>query len=581
MNVLVPVAVGAALLGLGSRFYGRFIARRLGIDPARPTPAVTQPDGRDYVPTRVPVLFAHHFSAIAGAGPILGPTIALLYGFAPTWSWVVLGGIFFGAAHDLSALFASVRQGGRSMAEVARSSLGNTGFALFILFTLVLIVLVTSAFLAATAVSLTSMWPAARLGLDPADSWMRIVDRDGTPTAVIGGIASTSVVIITALSPLVGWLLYRRGLKTRWAYPLATAICLGSIAAGVAYPITMDPKVWMVVLSGYVLVAAGVPVWLILQPRDFINVQILYVGIAALVAGLVVGGLGGLQMQAPLIDVVRARSSPALGPIWPFLFTTIACGAISGFHSMIASGTTSKQVASEASLKRIGFDGMLLESLLALCVLVAVGAALSYDDYTSLVHPTVEGARSNPILAFSLSVGLLCDRAFGIPTAAGTVFGILLVEGFVVTTLDAAVRINRYLFEELWAILFRGKAPRLMRHYWFNSGLSVVLMLFLAWTNAFSAIWPVFGSANQLLAALALIAVSAWLIGLGKKPWYTLVPAAVMLVTTIATLVLLVRRYAAAGQWALLAADLALVALAGALVVVAVRRLAGPKAVTR
>ena len=178
MNVLVPIVVGAALLGLGSRFYGRFISSRLGIDPARPTPAVTQTDGRDYVPTRVPVLFAHHFSAIAGAGPILGPTIALLYGFAPTWSWVVLGGIFFGAAHDLSALFASVRQGGRSMAEVARNSLGNTGFALFILFTLVLIVLVTSAFLAATSVSLTSMWPAARLGLDPADSWMRIVDRD-------------------------------------------------------------------------------------------------------------------------------------------------------------------------------------------------------------------------------------------------------------------------------------------------------------------------------------------------------------------------------------------------------------------
>ena len=398
--------------------------------------------------------------------------------------------------------------------------------------------------------------------------------KDGTPLAVIGGIASTSVVIITLLSPLVGWLLYRRGLKTSYAYPLATIICVGSIAAGIHFPIAIDPKVWMVILSCYVLVAAGVPVWLILQPRDFINVQILYVGIAALITGLVVAGAGGLEMQAPMIDLADAEASPALGPIWPFLFTTIACGAISGFHAMIASGTTSKQVASEAHMKRIGFDGMLLESMLALCVLVAVGACLSFEDYASIVHPTIAGAKSNPILAFSLAVGRLCDRAFGIPTAAGTVFGILLVEGFVVTTLDAAVRINRYLFEELWNILFRGRVPSVMRHYWFNSGLSVVLMLVLAWTNAFNTIWPVFGSANQLLAALAMIAVSAWLIGKGKKPWYTLVPASVMLVTTIGTLSLLVERYYEAGQWSLLAADLALMLLSAALVVLAVHRLA-------
>lgn len=576
MNVLVPIAVGALLLFLGSRFYGRFLARRLGLDPSRPTPAVANEDGRDFVPTRTPVLFAHHFSAIAGAGPILGPTIALMYGLAPGWTWVILGGIFFGAAHDLAALFASVRQGGRSMAEVARNSLGNAGFSLFLLFTLVLIVLVTSAFLAATAVSLTSMWPAASLGLDPADSWMRIVDRGGVPHAVIGGIASTSVVIITLASPLLGWLMYRRGLKTAWAWGLATLVCAGSIAVGVYLPITMAPGVWMLVLSGYVLLAAGVPVWLILQPRDFINVQILYVGIGALVIGLIVAGVGGMTLQAPLLDVTRGEASGTLGPIWPFLFTTIACGAISGFHSMIASGTTSKQVRTEGDIKLIAYDGMLLESLLALCVLVAVGSALSFDDYARLVHPTIEGAKSNPILAFSLSVGRLCETAFGIPTAAGTVFGILLVEGFVVTTLDAAVRINRYLFEELWRILFRGRVPALLRHYWFNSGLSVLLMLGLAWTNAFNAIWPVFGSANQLLAALAMIAVSAWLIGLGRKPWYTLVPAGVMLVTTIGTLSLLVVRYIEAGQWTLLAADLALMILSASLVVLAVVRFSRP-----
>jgi carbon starvation protein len=574
MNVLVLVLAGGAVLLLGSRWYGAYVARRLGIEPERPTPAVALQDGRDYVPTRTPVLFAHHFSAIAGAGPILGPTIAVLFGFAPAWLWVVLGGVFFGAAHDFAALFASVRQGGKSMAEVARNSLGNAGFSLFILFTLVLIVLVTSAFLAATAVSLTSMWPAAKLGVEAGDTVMRIVTQDGNPLVVIGGIASMSVVIITLASPLLGWLIYRRGMNTIAAYFLASFICLASVVAGVIYPIRLDPNVWMVILSIYVLLAAGLPVWLILQPRDFINVQILYLGIAALVAGIVVAGIGGLEMSVPALNLGPAEASPLLGSLWPFLFTTVACGAISGFHAMIATGTTAKQVASEKHLKRMGFDGMLLESLLALCVIVVVGSVLTLDDYAGIVHPTMAGAKSNPILAFSLSVGGLLNRAFGIPTAGGTVFGILLVEGFVVTTLDAAVRINRYLFEELWNILFAGKPPRLLTHYWFNSGLSVVLMLILAYTNAFQAIWPVFGSANQLLAALALIAVSAWLMGMGRKrPLFTLLPAGAMLVTTLATLALLAPRYYEGGQYALLGADLALIALSVALVWVAGRKL--------
>ncbi len=574
MNVLIPVLVGAAILVLGSRFYGRYISRRLGVERDRPTPANTQEDGRDFVATRQPVLFAHHFSAIAGAGPILGPTFAVLYGMAPGWLWVVLGGIFFGAAHDFAALFASVRQGGRSMAEVARNALGKAGFGLFIGFTLVMIVLVTSAFLAATSVSLTSMWPAARLAIDPSDTLMSIVEVKGQAMAVIGGIASTSVVIITLASPLLGYLLYKRQLHLGVAYPLAALICLGSIAAGVVFPIRLDPQLWMVILSVYVFLAAGVPVWVILQPRDFINVQILYVGIGALLLGLVVAGVGGLETQAPLLALERARSSTTLGPVWPFLFTTIACGAISGFHAMIATGTTAKQVASEGHLKRIAFDGMLLESLLALCVIVVIAAALPFGDYAAVVHPTAAGVKSNPILAFSLSVGGLLERAFHVPLAAGTVFGILLVEGFVVTTLDAAVRINRYLFEELWTILFRGRQPRLLRHHWFNSGLSVALMLVLAYSNAFEAIWPVFGSANQMLAALALIAVSAWLMAAGRRrPLFALIPAAAMLVTTVGTLGLLLPRYADAGQWALFVADLALVALALALVGVALRRM--------
>ena len=576
MNVLIPIAAGGILLFLGSRFYGRHMSRWLGIDAARTTPAVAAEDGRDFVPTRLHVLFAHHFSAIAGAGPILGPTMAVIYGFAPAWFWIVLGGIFFGAAHDLAALFVSVRSGGRSMAEVARSALGPAGFTLFILFSIVMIVLVTSAFLAATAKSLTSMWPVEQLGLEAGQRLLRTVtDANGKVVGVIGGIASTSVIIITVLSPLVGFLI-RRGATRLWAsYLVAAAICAGSIAVGFHLPVSLDPQVWMVVLSVYVLLAAGLPVWFILQPRDFINVQILYAGIAMLVAALVSCGLQGLTITAPAWNV--AEGSAKLGLVWPMLFITIACGAISGFHSMVASGTSAKQISSERHLKRVGFDAMLLESLLALCVLAAVCSSLDFGVYKGIMFPDDPKITANPILAFSLAVGHLVERGLHIPTAYGTVFGILLVEGFVVTTLDAAVRLNRYLFEELWEILLgKGRVPAAMRHPWFNSGLSVALMLFLAWTNAFSAIWPVFGAANQLLAALSLIAVSVWLVAQGRKglPLQTALPAAAMLVTTIASLCVLLPKYWGKGQWSLVAADVALMALAAGVVIVTVVMLA-------
>jgi carbon starvation protein len=238
---------------------------------------------------------------------------------------------------------------------------------------------------------------------------------------------------------------------------------------------------------------------------------------------------------------------------------------------MVASGTSAKQVASEAHLKRIGYDGMLLESLLALAVLLAVGSSLDFIDYKAIVYPVAAGVKSNPILAFSLSVGRLLEGVFAIPTAYGTVVGILLVEGFVIT-LDAAVRLNRYLFEELWEILFgKGGVPALLRHPWFNSGLSVAAMLALAWTNAFNTIWPIFGSANQLLAALSLIVVSAWLLkkGRGKFPLFTAIPAAAMLVTTVASLLLLLPRYWADQSWSLVAANLLLLVLTCGMVVYA------------
>ncbi len=577
MNVLLVLALaGVAFLAAG-RFYSRWLSRALGLVPDADTPAVARNDGRDYVPTKTFIVFAHHFSAIAGAGPILGPTMALLFGFVPAWLWIVFGAIFIGAVHDFSALFVSVREGGKSMAEVARKTMGNAGFNLFIAFTIVMIVLVTSSFLSATAISLTSLWPLAKIGVREGETILKTVVRDGVVMGRIGGIASTSVIFITFCSPLLGWLITRKGLKTGPAYLIAAAICVVSVLLGIAVPVTLGPTAWMIIISVYVFIAAGVPVWVILQPRDFINVQILYGGITLLVLSLLRTGLGGLRVSVPSLNLAEGIQN--LGLIWPMMFITIACGAISGFHCLVAGGTTGKQIAKEGDTRKVGYNAMLLESLLAVCVLLAIGAAMSFSDYKAIVWPADPAVKSNPILGFSLAAGQLFHRGLGIPVSLGTVFGILLVEGFVVTTLDAAVRLNRYLFEELWSILFK-RVPRFLTYYWTNSAISVVLMWVLASSNAFSALWPIFGTANQLLAALTLLTVSAWLLLRRKKNLFTLIPAVFMILTTLVSLVILLNNYLRDGKVLLVGADLLLLGLSGGVVWLFLKTFLRPRALS-
>jgi carbon starvation protein len=568
MNVLVVLIAAAAVFLLAGRFYSRYIARSLGEDPGHTTPAVSCCDGRDYVPTKTYVVFAHHFSAIAGAGPILGPTMAILYGFVPAWLWVVFGGVFIGAVHDYTTLFVSMREGGKSMAEVARKTLGDSGFRLFIAFTIVMIVLVTSSFLSATSISLTSLWPLAKIGVREGETFLKTVVRDGVVMGRIGGIASTSVIFITLCSPFLGFLLYKKNLKTAAAYLLAAAICVGSVFLGIAFPVTLAPTTWMIIISVYVLIAAGVPVWLILQPRDFINVQILYAGIGLMIVSLFSCGFQGMTVTMPKFNL--AEGTLNLGFIWPMMFITIACGAISGFHCLVAGGTTGKQLAKETAARHVGYNSMLLESLLSVCVLLALGAVMAFSDYKAIVWPADPAVKSNPILGFSLAAGRLFHEGLGIPVALGTVFGILLVEGFVITTLDAAVRLNRYLFEELWTILFK-RVPRFLKHYWFNSGVAVALMWGLAFSNAFNALWPIFGTANQLLAAMALLTVSAWLLLRKQRNWFTLVPAVFMIATTLASLGILLSGYIKKGNYILIAADLLLFALSAGVVALSVK----------
>jgi carbon starvation protein len=570
MNAALLLVIAVILFYLGYRFYSRYISKVFEENDKNPTPACSMKDDCDYVPTKPIVLFGHHFASIAGGGPIIGPTVALLFGFIPVWLWVVFGSIFIGAVHDMTAMFASVREKGKSVAEIAKSTLGNTGFFLFISFTIIMLLLVTSAFLGLTATALTSLLSLDVLKLASDQTVVKTVIVGGVAFAQIGGIASTSVIVITCFAPVIGYLLYKKGINAYTASGLAIVVCIFSIIVGMSYPVTLNTTTWMIILSFYCLLAAGIPVWIILQPRDFTNSFLLYTGIAAMFIAGIVAGIKGVTFNAPALNIADGTSK--LGPIWPFLFITVACGAISGFHCLVAGGTSSKQVSKESDIKKIAFGGMLTEGMLAVGVMVAVGCGMAFADYTNIVFPTVAGIKSNPILAFAAGAGGLLNMGLGIPPVYGTIFGILLVEGFVITTLDTAVRLNRYLFEELWQVIFKN-VPKIMKSYLFNALLCVILMFLLAYNNAFLVIWPIFGSANQLLASLALIAVSVWLVKRDKNIWFTVLPAIFMMVTTLYSLVvLLLDKYIPKQNIMLSVADVLLIILSIGVIVMAYKK---------
>lgn len=574
MNVLFVLFVTVFIFWLAYKVYGNYIGNLFGINDKNLTPACSISDCRDYVPTKGLVVFSHHFSSIAGGGPIIGPTIALLYGFYPSWLWILLGAVFFGAVHDLTTLLVSIRERGRTIADITRRTLGKEGYVLFILFVIFMVILVTSAFLGLTTTALTSSVSPEVLGLKDSRGILKtFIDSSGGLKVRIGGVASTSVIIITIFSPLIGFLLYKKRMRVAVASIVSVVILSLSIIGGLFYPVTIRPELWMMILSIYVFFAAGLPVWFVLQPRDFINSFILYAGIATLVIGLFVGGLEGLSINYPSFNITEGNAK--VGLLWPILFITIACGAISGFHSLIASGTTSKQIAKESHAKKIGLGAMLLEGLLAVVVLTVISSCLDFNSYREIVFPSSPYNKSNPVLAFSISMGKVLSMSTGLPIYIGTIFGIMMIEGFLITTLDTAVRLNRYLFEEIWQVLMKDP-PAIVRSYLFNAGLSVLLMFVFAYKQAFLSLWPVFGSANQLLAALSLLTVSAWLIRKGKKALFTLLPAIFMLITTIASLLYLLKtKYIPSHNLLLIVFSAALVLLSSGLVFIAIRRTKG------
>ncbi len=624
MTILLILLAAGVLLLLGGVAYAPWIARMMGEQRDRTTPAVAINDGRDYVPTKTAVVFAHHFASIAGAGPIIGPVLAVLYGWGPALLWILLGGVFLGAVHDFVSTYVTLREGGKNLTVVARRYIGSGAFVMMLVMLVAILVLVCAAFLDLSATALTSTVSLSDLNLASGQTLFREQmlrnPRTGVmePHALIGGIASMSVIVITAFSPLMGFLYLKKKCPVWICSILAMAICAISILIGLNWPVSVAPGTWKLMISGYVLLAAGVPVWFFLQSRDFINVHILYAGVAFLIVALVAAGLRGAgALDAAAIPMNNfAEGTRTLGPIWPLMFITIACGAVSGFHSLCAGGTTCKQLSNERAARRVGYWAMLLESFLAVCVVCCLIAGLPLAVYKNYCYPAA--GSGNAVLTFAMAVGHMVHQGLGLPVAAGALGAMLLLEGFLVTTLDTAVRLTRYMIEEGWVMLFgqydvfaraqdtrivpaageevdaqriepvgagglavgafperfaapaSGSVPtrgvkrailQILQRYWVNSGIAVALMLLLGLGNGYAVVWSIFGSANQLLAALALWVGMIWLMSKGRQYWFALVPAVFMFATSMTMLVRLLMKYydgwqaGKSGMLALLIAD--------------------------
>jgi carbon starvation protein len=526
--VVLLLFVGALLpLLLGYVFYGRFLRRQFELDDRAATPATTRADGVDFVPAPRAVLLGHHFSSIAGAGPIVGPIVAAkAFGWAPTLAWIVLGSIFVGGVHDLGALVASIRHRARSVAEIARERMSPLSHRLFLVFIWLALVYVLTVFVDLTASTFVQDVPLA----------------DGR--AARGGAVATASVIYIGLAVLLGLTLYRLRVRTLWASLVFVPLVFGAIAVGVLVPLEAsslpallrgDPgSTWKVILILYCLSASVLPVWLLLQPRDYLSSYLLYACVAAGLIG-VVASAGSLQLHFP---AYRGFDDAALGLLFPALFINVACGACSGFHSIVASGTTAKQLARESDAVPVAYGSMIVEGVLATIAVVALVTALPDDP-----------ALASPTLAFAAGIGRFA-LVLGIPTEVGTVFGLLAVSTFLLTTLDTATRLGRYVLEEFLdgLVALPTFALRLLATV---ATVAIPLTLSLlqlrdasgALVPSWKAIWPVFGATNQLLAALALLVVTVWLTHLRRPRWFVAAPMVAMFAITLVAVAQLVWRH--------------------------------------
>ena len=518
MNGLMILIIAIVVLLAAYLIYGRYLARTWGIDPKAKTPAYELQDGVDYVPADTNVVFGHQFASIAGAAAINGPIQASVFGWVPVLLWILLGGVFFGAVQDFAAMYASVKNKGRTIGYIIESYIGKTGKKLFLLFCWLFSILVVAAFVDIVAGTFNGFQTAA-------DGVVSIVPANGS-------VATTSMIFIVEAVAL-GFLL-RYGKLNKWANTaIALIMLVAAIALGLALPLYLSLGTWHILVFVYVLIASVTPVWALLQPRDYLNSYLLVAMIVAAVIGVFAARP---DVNLPVFSGFTVNGQT----LFPFLFVTIACGAVSGFHSLVSSGTASKQIKNEKSMLPVSFGAMLMESMLAVIALIAVASFSSSAETAALGYTTPSQIFAGGVANFLTVMGLPQDVVFTLIN--------LSVSAFALTSLDSVARVGRLSFQELFldeSIRDEDMGPvrKMLTNKYFATVLTLVLAYFLTQVG-YDSIWPLFGASNQLLSALAFLACAVFLKRTKRKSFMLWVPLFTMSAVTFTALIITIWKLA-------------------------------------
>lgn len=510
MNGLIMMAIAIVVLLAAYLIYGRYLARTWGIDPKAKTPAYEFEDGVDYVPADTNVVFGHQFASIAGAGPITGPIQAAIFGWVPVLLWILVGGVFFGAVQDFSAMYASVKNKGRTIGYIIEEYIGRTGKKLFLMFCWLFCILVVAAFADVVAGTFNGFATAA----------------DGTVSTIAanGSVATTSMIFILEAVGL-GMLLHFGRLNKWLNTAIALILLVGAIVLGLWLPMYVSQSNWHIIVFIYVLIASVTPIWALLQPRDYLNSYLLVAMIVAAVIGVFVAQ-PAVNLPAFTGFFVGGQS------LFPFLFVTIACGAVSGFHSLVSSGTASKQIKNERNMLPVSFGAMLMESLLAVIALIAAASFTSLSDAAAQGMSTPTQVFAGGVSNFLTMVGLPYDVVYTLINLA--------VSAFALTSLDSVARVGRLAFQEFFldesvSDEAMGPVRRVLTNKYFATIITLALSYLLA-KAGYASIWPLFGASNQLLSALALVACAVFLKRTNRRSMMLWVPMFVMSAVTFTAL---------------------------------------------
>lgn len=502
MSGVLLILLGIAIFVVAYMTYGKILAKSWGIDPSRTTPAHTLEDGVDYCPAKTPVLMGHHFSSIAGAGPINGPIQAAYFGWVPCFLWIVIGGIFFGAVQDFGSLFVSIRHDGKSLGEVIEDTIGRRTRVLFTVFAWLVLLLVIAAF---------------------GD----IVASSFAGSTANGSVATASILFIF-LAIGFGFAVYRKNASMVVASVVGVILLALCVVIGLYFPIMLPKSFWIGFVFVYIMIASVTPVWILLQPRDYLSSYLLYFMMIAAVIGII-----GAHptIQTPAFVGFHVGNSY----MFPALFITIACGAVSGFHSLIASGTTSKQLDNEKDALLVGYGSMLIECVLAVISLITIGY-LSVDGSQAAVKEALGLDTISPTIIFGTAIsGFFADMGFGEKAISATYTIICLaVSCFCLTSLDTATRLGRFMFQELFATKKSGEKNILSNMY--VATVITALGGFVLCLAGYSKVWPLFGAANQLVAVPAFLAIACYLKKIGKNNKMLFIPIVFMAAATLTSL---------------------------------------------